>query len=151
MLLSLTRQGLPAFERTVPFEPRDVWNGAYTVSDPAEKANVVLLATGSEVALAVDAAALLAEDGVRARVVSMPSVDLFLARSDADQEAILPDDGTPIVAIEAGRGESLRRLVGHRGLIYGIDTFGASAPYADLAAHYGFTPDQLSARVLELL
>ena len=57
----------------------------------------------------------------------------------------------PVVAIEAGRAESLRRLVGPSGLVYGIDTFGASAPYADLAAHYGFTPDQLATRVLALL
>ena len=65
--------------------------------------------------------------------------------------AVLPDDGPPIVAIEAARGESLRRLVGGAGLVYGIDRFGASAPAADLAEHFGFTPDRLCSRVQEHL
>jgi transketolase len=117
------------------------------VSDPGGKLDVVLLATGSEVGLAVDAARELAGDGIRARVVSMPCVDLFLARSDAEQDSILPDDGTPIVAIEAGRGESLRRFVGRRGLVIGIERFGASAPYKALAAHFGFTPTDVANRI----
>jgi transketolase len=147
VLLSLTRQTVPALERPVAFEPADVWKGAYIVSDPIEKANVVLLATGSEVGLAVDAASLLAKDGIRARVVSMPCVDLFLQQSDAEQDAMLPDDGTPIVAIEAGRGESLRRFVGRRGLVIGMQSFGASAPYSALAEHFGFTPDSVARAV----
>jgi len=147
VLLSLTRQTVPALERPDAFEPADVWKGAYIVSDSIEKANVVLLATGSEVGLAVDAASLLAKDGIRARVVSMPCVDLFLQQSDAEQDAILPDDGTPIVAIEAGRGESLRRFVGRRGLVIGMQSFGASAPYSALAEHFGFTPDKVARAV----
>ncbi|MEE8164510.1 MAG: transketolase, partial [Myxococcota bacterium] len=147
VLLALTRQTVPALERSAAFEPADVWKGAYIVSDPSEKANVVLLATGSEVGLAVEAASELARDGVRARVVSMPCVDLFLQQSDAEQDAILPDDGTPIVAIEAGRGESLRRFVGRRGLVIGMESFGASAPYSALAEHFGFTPGSVARRV----
>jgi len=147
VLLSLTRQGLPGLERPASFEPTDVWKGAYIVSDPAEKADVVLLATGSEVSLAVEAAAALASDGVKARVVSMPCVELFLEQSDADQDAVIPDDGTPIVAIEAGRGETLRRFVGRRGLVIGMESFGASAPYAALAEHFGFTASNVAKRV----
>jgi transketolase len=146
-LLSLTRQGLPGLERPESFDPKDVWNGAYIVSDPAKKADVVLLATGSEVSLAVEAAAGLAAEGVKARVVSMPSVELFLKQSEADQDAIVPDDGTPIVGIEAGRGETLRRFVGRRGLIIGMDSFGASAPYSALAEHFGFNAKNVVARV----
>ena len=151
VLLSLTRQGVPALDRPASFQPADVWKGAYIVSDSAEKAAVVLLATGSEVGLAVEAASELAGDGIRARVVSMPSVDLFLRQSDADQDAILPDDGTPIVAIEAGRGESLRRFVGRRGLVIGMESFGASAPYAALAEHFGFTASSVAHRIKQSL
>ena len=147
VLLSLTRQTVPALERPENFEASDVWKGAYIVSDPDKKADVVLLATGSEVGVAVGAAAELAADGIGARVVSMPNVGLFLEQSDADQDAVLPDDGTPIVAIEAGRGESLRRFVGRRGLVIGMEGFGASAPYADLAAHFGFTASAVAVRV----
>jgi transketolase len=147
VLLSLTRQGVPALTRPASFDPMDVWKGAYIVSDPSEKAEVVLLATGSEVGVAVDAARELASDGIRARVVSMPCVGLFLDQSEADQDMLIPDDGTPIVAIEAGRGETLRRFVGRRGLVIGMESFGASAPYADLASHFGFTAGSVATRI----
>ena len=147
VLLSLTRQGVPVLDRPSSFTPADVWKGAYIVDEPTEKASVVLVATGSEVGLAAEAAKLLAKDGVRARVVSMPCVDLFLQQSEADQDAVIPDDGTPIVAIEAGRGETLRRFVGRRGLVIGMESFGASAPYASLAEHFGFTADSVAKRV----
>ena len=147
VLLSLTRQTVPALERPATFDPLDVWKGAYIVSEPDEKANVVLVATGSEVGVAVEAALELETDGIRARVVSMPCVGLFLEQSEADQDAIIPDDGTPIVAIEAGRGETLRRFVGRRGLVIGMESFGASAPYADLAIHFGFTASSVATRI----
>jgi len=147
VLLSLTRQGVPALERPAEFDPMDVLKGAHIVSEPSEKAGVVLLATGSEVGVAVDAAAELAADGIHARVVSMPCVGLFLEQSEDAQDAIIPDDGTPIVAIEAGRGETLRRFVGRRGLVIGMESFGASAPYSALAEHFGFTASQVAARV----
>jgi len=147
VVLSLTRQGVPGLERPAAFEPTDVWKGAYVLSDPEGKADVVLVATGSEVGVAVDAARELGSDGIRARVVSMPNVGLFLEQSDADQDAVIPDDGTPIVAIEAGRGETLRRFVGRRGLVIGMESFGASAPYSDLATHFGFTSSSVATRV----
>jgi transketolase len=144
----LTRQKVPAFKREASFTPADVWRGAYAVREPASGPDVVLLATGSEVPLAVQAADLLGERGVAARVVSTPSVELFLAQPEAVRGALVPEEGPCVVAVEAGRGETLRRLVGSRGLVYGIDRFGASAPHADLAEAFGFTPERLAARVL---
>jgi transketolase len=146
-LLALTRQKLKALERPSDFAREDVWKGAYTLRDPGADRRVVLVATGSEVSLACDAADKLAADNVAAGVVSMPCLELFLEQPEAWRRSVVPDDGTPVVAVEAGCGESLRRLVGSRGMIYGMTSFGASAPYADLARHFGFTPDQLAARV----
>jgi transketolase len=90
----------------------------------------------------------LAAQDVAARVVSCPSLELFLAQPDAYRQALVPEQGPPVVAVEALRGESLRRLVGSRGLVYGVDRFGASAPSSVLAEAYGFTPARLAERVL---
>ena len=102
-------------------------------------------------ALACDAAEKLGGEGIPARVLSMPCVELFLEQPLAYQRSLVPIDGTPVVAVEAGRAEALRRFVGPRGFVHGIDRFGASAPLADLAQFFGFTPDQLASRVLEHL
>ncbi|MEZ4356659.1 MAG: transketolase [Myxococcota bacterium] len=151
VLLSLTRQTVPAIERPAGFDPETVWRGAYVVSEPEGKPDVVIVATGSEVGISIEAAKRLAADGIRARVVSMPSVELFLELPDAEQDAVVPDDGTPVVAVEAGRGETLRRFVGRRGLVIGMERFGASAPYQALAEHYGFTAEQVARRVKALV
>jgi transketolase len=124
-----------------------VWRGAYVVEEPEGSADVVLVATGSEVSLAVETAARLHDDGLAARVVSLPCLELFLEQSADFRRGVIPDDGTPVVAVEAARGESLWRVIGANGLIYGIDRFGASAPFADLARAYGFTVDQLAEKV----
>jgi transketolase len=150
-LLALTRQKVKALARPASFRPEQVWQGGYAVRDPGAATQVVLVATGSEVSLACDAAEKLAAAGVQARVVSLPCLELFLAQPASVRRALVPETGPPVVVVEAGRGESLRRLAGTRGLVYGIDRFGASAPYADLAQFFGFTPDQLCARVLEHL
>jgi transketolase len=149
--LALTRQKVRALSRPAGFDPKDVWRGAYAVREPGEDTRVVLVATGSEVGLACDAAEKLAADSVPARVVSLPSLELFLAQDAGYRRALLPDDGTPIVAVETSTGQSLHQLVGGRGLVYGIEGFGRSAPYNELAEHFGFTPDKLTARVLEHL
>jgi transketolase len=81
----------------------------------------------------------------------MPCTSLFLAQPEAYQQRLIPDDETLVVAVEAGRGESLRRFVGRRGLVCGIDRFGASAPYTALAEAFGFTPDAIAARVRQHL
>ncbi|MBW2383669.1 MAG: transketolase [Deltaproteobacteria bacterium] len=148
-MLSLTRQTLPALERSAGFEPGDVWKGAYAVRDPGGKPDLVLIASGSEVSLACETADLLSEQGLASRVVSMPCMELFLEQPESDQLALVPDDGTLVVAVEAGRGESYRRFVGRRGLVYGLDRFGASAPAKDLAKALGFTADQVAQRIVE--
>lgn len=150
-LLALTRQKVKALQRPAAFDAEDVWKGGYAVRDPGAETKVVLVATGSEVSVACDAAEKLDAENVAARVVSLPCLELFLEQPEAYRRALLPDDGTPIVAIEAGRGDSLWRLVGGRGAVFGIDRFGASAPYTDLAEHFGFTPDRISMRVREHL
>jgi transketolase len=146
-LLALSRQTVPALERTAPFRPEDVLRGAYCVQDAGPVPRVVLVATGSEVSLACAVAGKLRAEGTAARVVSMPCVSVFLDQPAERQQRLIPDDETLVVAIEAGRGESLRRFVGRRGLVCGIDRFGASAPYAVLAEAFGFTPDAIAARV----
>jgi transketolase len=148
--LILSRQKLRALKRSAKFEPRDVWRGAYAVEDAAQP-DAVLVATGSEVALACEAAALLRAEAVSVRVVSLPSLERFRAQPEAERAALVPADGTPVVAIEAARGESLSALVGPRGLVHGIDRFGASAPQADLAREFGFTPDAVATRVRQHL
>jgi transketolase len=146
-LLALSRQGVAALDRPAALEPEQVSRGAYVVGDPKASADVVLVATGSEVSLAVRAAKKLDGDGIAARVVSMPCLELFLEQGADFRHGVIPDDGTPVVAVEAARGESLRRVIGTNGLIYGIDRFGASAPAADLAQMFGFTEEQLADRV----
>ncbi|MCH2171615.1 transketolase [Myxococcota bacterium] len=150
-LLSLTRQGVPALERPAGFTPQDVLRGAYAVREPGDATKVVLLASGSEVSLACDAAAKLEADGLSARVVSVPCLDLFLEQPDTYRSSLVPTDGTPVVAVEAGRGLGFHQLLGPAGRVYGIDRFGASAPHRDLAEEFGFTPDQLVATVRDLV
>jgi transketolase len=147
-MFSLTRQKVRGLARPSDFAIEDVWKGGYTLKGPDEKVEVVLLATGSEVALACDAEEKLRAEGVVARIVSLPCLEVFLEQPEAYRRSLIPDDGTPVVAVEAGVGESLRRLVGSQGLVYGIDRFGASAPTPVLAEVFGFTPDKLAESVL---
>ena len=148
--LALTRQGLPVLKREVPFALEDVWKGAYRIREPECEPDLVLLASGSEVVLACDAATHLAVEDVSARVVSLPSLELLAEQPESYRRELLPEE-IPVVAVEAARGESLRGLVGRRGLIHGIDRFGASAPAKQLAEFFGYVPDSLAARILEWL
>jgi transketolase len=148
--LSLTRQTVPALKRETPLTPDAFARGAYVVRDTRSEPDVVLAASGSEVALACEAAALLSSDGVAVRVVSVPSLERLAAQPAAYRDELLPA-GVPLVAVEAGRGESWRGLVGRDGLVYGIDRFGASAPYKKLAEYFGFVPEALAKRVREHL
>jgi transketolase len=146
--LALTRQALPPLARAAGADPKEIWRGGYCVRATAGKPDVVLAATGSEVSLACEAAEKLAAQNVAARVVSLPSLERFAAQPDAYRHALLPNDGTPIVAVEMARGESFWRHLGPRGLVHGIQSFGASAPQSQLASHFGFTADALATRVL---
>jgi len=148
--LALSRQPVPALKREAPFSPELFWRGAYVVRDSRGEPDAALLASGSEVSLACAAAELLSSDGIAARVLSVPSLEWLAAQPAAVADELLPP-GLPRVAVEAGRGESWRGLVGREGLVYGIDRFGASAPWKKLAEHFGFTPEALAKRVREQL
>ena len=140
--LGLTRQGLPAIQRGENFDPKQVWRGGYVVSE-INDADVTLVGTGSELHLCVDAAAILASDGIRARVVSMPSVDLFEEQTADYVESVLPTH-IPVVTVEAGVTGPWRAYTGRNGLAIGIDRFGASAPAGILAEKFGLTGPQVA-------
>jgi transketolase len=147
--LILSRQALPPMERT-PAQLAGVARGGYVLSDCGSTPDCVLIATGSEVGLAMDAARRLAAAGRRIRVVSMPCTGVFDAQPQAYRDAVLPP-GVPRVAIEAGVRESWWRYVAPRGAVIGMDTFGASAPAKQLFEHFGFTPENVIQTVEGLL
>ncbi|MCC6930178.1 MAG: transketolase [Gemmatimonadaceae bacterium] len=137
--LILTRQKLPLIDRAAFSAASGVAQGAYVLADAADGApDVVLVASGSEVELALQARQALAADGVQARVVSMPSQELFQRQPAEYQASVLPP-GTKRVAVEAAHSMSWQRYVGLDGGFVGIDTFGASAPYQTLYAEFGIT------------
>jgi transketolase len=146
-LIVLTRQKLDLIPRGEGFDPHDVLRGAY-VLDQYRDGEITFIATGSELPLAVKTADLLRGEGLRARVVSAPSLDLF-DRQPADYRDEVLGDRSRIVAIEAGRSDGWYKYVNHDALIIGIDRFGASAPYEQIAEHLGFTPEKVAARVRE--
>jgi transketolase len=136
--LALSRQTLPFLERTAD-QIAMVARGGYILSDSAEAPTLVLIATGSEVGLAVEAARTLAADGVAVRVVSMPSVERFDAQDPAYREHVLPA-GTARLIIEAGVADGWWRFTAGRGDVVAMSTFGQSAPAKELFARFGFTP-----------
>ena len=143
--LILTRQKLPVVARSADFNAVEVLRGGYTVSAP-ESADVVIMASGSEVHVAVEAAVTLASQGIQARIVSIPCLEQFMAQPQSYRDDVLPA-GIPRVAFEAGRGESWGRLIGCDGLFIGIDHFGASAPDKVLAEQFGFTAPQVAEKI----
>ncbi|MEE2786426.1 MAG: transketolase [Myxococcota bacterium] len=142
----LTRQGLPALHRDTACSPDDVLRGGYALRVVSEP-DVILIATGSEVHLCVKAADELKTSGIRARVVSMPSVELFESQPESYREALIPSDHPNVVTVEAGITGPWRAYTGRRGLTIGLDRFGASAPASVLAEQFGFTGPQIAARV----
>jgi transketolase len=149
--LVLSRQGLPVLEGTASGAADGVARGAYVVAEAAGgAADLTLVATGSEVSLALAARDLLAADGLAARVVSMPSWELF-DRQPADyRSATLPTE-VPTLAVEAGVSRGWREYVGASGAVHAVDRFGASAPGKVVAQHYGFTAEAVAAAARELL
>jgi len=148
--LVLTRQGLPFQSRTAE-QIANASRGGYVLRESAGVPDVVLIATGSEVALAVSAAETLEQDGVKTRVVSMPSTDVFDAQDDEYRRSVLPASVSARVAIEAGVTETWWRYVGAEGRVIGLDRFGASAPAKELFEHFGFTAENVVAVARELL
>ncbi len=146
--LVLSRQDLPPLKRPDGFRPETMLRGGYILSEagPGRRAPVILIATGSEVAPAVEAQGILAGQGVGSRVVSMPSLELFMQQPEADRRAVVPPDA-PTVVIEAGRTHGWERVAGIDALMIGLDRFGASAPYKVLAEKFGFTGPQIADRV----
>jgi transketolase len=146
--LVLTRQKLPLIDRATHGAASGVAQGAYVLRDVPEgtRPAAVIIATGSEVEIALKAQDLLAKDGVHARVVSMPSMEFFAAQSREYQESVLPS-GVRRVAVEAAHPMSWHRWVGTDGVVVGIDGFGASAPYQTLYKEYGITPEAVAAAV----
>ncbi|WP_043479799.1 transketolase [Janthinobacterium sp. HH01] len=146
--LIFSRQNLPYQERSAQ-QIADVARGGYVLSEVAG-AKVTLIATGSEVELAVAAASALAAEGIAARVVSMPSTDVF-DRQDAAYKASVLTKGLPRVAIEAGVTDFWYKYVGLEGAVVGIDTFGESAPAGVLFKHFGFTVENVVAKVKSVI
>lgn len=142
-LLSLTRQKLGALTGRMPKVPTTAAEAAaYIAHEPEGKLDAVLIATGSETALTIDAAKILETQGKRVRVVSMPCVELFLARPRAARDELLPG-GVPTGAVESGRTGLWHQFTGRDGLVIGIDTFGHSAPAEVIAEHLGFTTPKI--------
>jgi len=146
--LILTRQDLPVLESTAALAPEGVARGGYVLQDPDDgPAQVVLLATGSEVPLCVDAARLLAEAGTRVRVVSLPSWELFAEQGGGYRDEVLPPE-VPVLSVEAASTFGWDRYADDS---LGIDHFGASAPGAVVLREFGFDPVNVAARATALL
>ncbi|NMO96135.1 transketolase [Paenibacillus lemnae] len=150
--LVLTRQNLPVLAGTAENAREGIKRGAYVVSDAKEgKAQAQILATGSEVQLAVKAQEALAQEGIQVRVISMPSWDLFDAQDQAYKDSVLLPDVKARLAVEMAHPFGWERFVGDQGSILGISTFGASAPGDRVVAEYGFTVENVVSRVKALL
>ena len=148
--LLLTRQNVP-FVKREPAQIESIWRGGYVVSEAAgAAARAIVIATGSEVAIALAAQQLLAQEGVPVRVVSMPSTTMFDRQDAAYRDSVLPR-GLPRVAVEAGVTDYWRKYVGLEGAVIGIDRFGESAPGGELFRHFGFTPERVAAAVKQVL
>jgi transketolase len=150
--LILSRQGLPILDRKTFTPAKGVSKGAYILQDTWDgKPDVILIATGSEVSIALEAYERLVEKGVRARVVNMPSWDLFDKQPGDYQRQVLPPEIKPRIAIEAGSTQGWHRYVGDRGEVIGVDHFGASAPYKVLYEKFGITSDRVVEAALKLV
>jgi transketolase len=149
--LVLTRQDLPVIDRSVCASAEGLQRGAYVLRDTGKSPRAILIATGSEVAVALEAARQLAEERVAVRVVSMPCWEAFAAQSDAYRESVLPSHIAARVSIEAGVTLGWQRWLGAQGRAIGIDRFGASAPGEQVMARLGITPAAVVAQVRQLL
>jgi len=148
--LVFSRQGLPHQERDDD-QLAAIARGAYVLHEPAGQLDGILIATGSEVQLAMDAASRLAEKGKHLRVVSMPCTEAFDAQDAGYREQVLPSDVLARVAVEAGHADYWHKYVGIDGRVVGMTSFGASAPAGELMKHFGFTVDNVVETVEDIL
>jgi len=149
--LILTRQGVPTLNHLQSQITGSVAQGAYVIKQPTRQPQVLLMGTGSEVHIALEAEKLLAEQGVGAQVVSMPSWELFAAQPDAYKNSVLPPRIKARVSIEAGVTLGWDRYVGDGGTAVGLDRFGASAPYKTIYEKLGLTPEAVADAALALI
>lgn len=147
--LVLTRQGVPHMPRTAD-QIDAIARGGYVLSDAGGEPELVLIATGSEVGLVVEAAKRLNGEGRRVRVVSMPCTETFDLQPDSYRAEVLPESGARL-AVEAGTSDSWWRYVAGKGRVISIDRFGQSAPAKDLFEHYGYTPDAVTEAARSLI
>jgi transketolase len=141
--LILSRQNLEHQDRS-DAQIADIAKGGYVLKDSDGAPEVIVIATGSEVGLAMAAAE---ASGKNVRVVSMPATDVFDSQDEAYRESVLPSSCTARVAVEAGVRDFWRKYVGLNGAVVGIDTFGESAPAGDLFKHFGFTVENVASAI----
>jgi transketolase len=151
-VLALSRQPLPTLDRTKYAPASGVAKGAYVLADaPGGKPEVITIASGSEVSLAVAAHEKLVAEGIGSRVVSMPSWEIFEQQPQPYRDSVLPPNVTARVAVEQGSILGWNRYVGNSGCVIGMNTFGASAPLKELQKKFGFEPDQVVTAAKEQL
>jgi transketolase len=151
-VITLSRQALPTLDRSKYAPASGVARGAYVLADaPGGQPDVILIASGSEVSLAVSAHETLVAEGIRSRVVSMPSWDIFDDQSQQYRDSVLPPDVHARVAVEQASTFGWERYVGSSGRVIGMKTFGASAPLKELQRKFGFEPDRVVAAAKELV
>jgi transketolase len=151
-VLALSRQPLPTLDRSKYAPASGLARGAYVLADaPGGSPEVIIIASGSEVILAVQAHEQLIAEGIRSRVVSMPSWDIFEHQNQEYRDNVLPPKVTARVAVEQASTFGWERYVGTTGRIIGMKTFGASAPLKELQRHFGFEPDHVAAAAKEVL
>jgi transketolase len=143
-VLALSRQPLPTLDRGKYAPAAGVAQGAYVLADaPGGNPEVIIIASGSEVSLAIAAHEKLIAEGIRSRVVSMPSWEIFEHQSQAYRDSVLPPNVKARVAVEQGSILGWGRYVGNSGRVIGMNTFGSSAPLKELQKKFGFEPDQV--------
>jgi len=147
--LLLTRQGVPVSALQIDAIVAGVQKGGYIVKDSAEHPELIFLATGSEVSLALEVADLMNDK--RIRVVSMPCLEIYDQQSPEYKSQIIPERGSMKISIEAGITHGWEKYIGTNGLAIGIDHFGASAPYKDLAKEFGFTAAKVEKKIRDHL
>ena len=151
-VLALSRQPLPTLDRKKYAPASGVARGAYVLADPPSgNPEVILIASGSELSLAVQAHERLLAEGVRSRVASMPSWDIFEHQPREYRETVLPPRVKARVAVEQGSTLGWERYIGENGRVIGMKTFGASAPLKELQRKFGFEPERVVAAAMEQL
>ncbi|HHE55780.1 MAG TPA: transketolase, partial [Caldithrix abyssi] len=149
--LVLTRQNLPTIDRSKYATAKEALKGGYILADAENEPQVILIATGSEVHLCLQAYEQLTSEGVQVRVVSMPSTTLFERQSEEYREKVLPSSIKKRIVVEAGSSWGWERYAGLEGRIIALDSFGKSAPQKQLMEYFGFTTENITKQVKEML